>query len=103
GSSVRCSLGTSNSALYSTTLLVTVGVGSTLRSCPYQRLPRLPRVVKYASMPGLRRDTSAPDTCGCTVIEDRSAISRKAGACWLVFSVCPGRALIETTTPAIDA
>ena len=44
---------------------------------------------------------SASDTWVCTVIVDRSAMRITTGACWLVLSVWPWRAVIDTTVPAI--
>ena len=84
-------------------MLVTVGVGSILRSVPYQRRPCPPSVVKYAFMPACSLLTSASDTCVCTVIVDRSAMRRMVGACWFVFSVWPCRAVMLTTVPDIGA
>ncbi len=73
-------LGTSNKALYNTTLLSTVGVGSMRPNWLYQRRPSPPSVVKYTFILFCSLLMSASDTCACTVMVDKSAIRNKVGA-----------------------
>ena len=60
-------------------------------------------VVKYTFCPTRNFDTSASETCDCTVMVERSAMRTTIGAAWLALSVCPCLAFSETTVPDIGA